>query len=56
MPSQRTVIYQVDYEEMRDGCVEMFDKLKRDAFPCDRYRIVSDRHELREKFLLFEAG
>lgn len=56
MPSQRTVIYQVDYEEMRDGCVEMFDNLKRDAFPCDRYRIVSDRHELREKFLLFEAG
>lgn len=56
MPSHRAVIYQIDHEEMRAGCIAMFDSLKRDAFPCERYRIVRDRHELREKFLLFEAG
>lgn len=56
MPSHRAAIYQVDYEEMCADCIAMFDGLKRDGFPCDRYRIVSNRDELREKFLLFEAG
>lgn len=56
MPSKRAVIYQVDGEKMRAGCIAMFDDLKRDGFPCERYRIVNDRHELREKFLLFDAG
>lgn len=55
MPSRRAVVYQVDYEEMRAGCIAMFDKLKHDGFSCERYRIVGNRDELREKFLLFEA-
>lgn len=55
MPTSRAMIYQVDYEEMRAGCIAMFDKLKRDGFSCERYRIVGNRDELREKFLLFEA-
>lgn len=56
MPSSRAAIYQVDYAEMRASCIAMFDDLRRSGFPCERYRIVSDRDELREKFLLFEAG